>query len=159
VKLLRVTFSQCSAHLSPGEDLQHVFPDVDGSRALQLLHEVARQVTGNSWLDDWHGLVKVHLRHLDPDTARRIREEYERALLAEQQRLAGLAAVLGDPRQPQQQPEERAQPEPEEVEVLPWPPDPQEEAERLRQEVEDLLSRRRRGEVQATRKEVEPCEP
>jgi hypothetical protein len=150
VRLLRVTFSEYSAHLSPGEDLQHVFPDVDRSRALQLLREVAKQVTGNSWLDDWHGLVKVHLRHLDADTARRLREEYEQALRAEQARLAGLAVVLGDPRQPRQEPEEQAQPtdqapEAEPVEVLPWPPDPEAEAERLRREVEDLLSRRRAG--------------
>jgi hypothetical protein len=151
VRLLRVTFSQYSAHLSPGEDLQRVFPDVDRGRALELLHKVAQQVTDNtSYLDTWYGRVNVGIHRLDPDTARRLREEYERALRAEQARLSGLAAVLGDPRQPRKEPEEQSQPtdqapEAEPVELLPWPLDPEEEARRLRQEVEDLLSRRRAG--------------
>jgi hypothetical protein len=145
VRLLRVSFSPYSVRLSPGEDLQHVFPDVDRSRAAVLLREVVYAVTGYfPSMDHRTDTVSVDLGHVTGDTARRIREEYERALREEQQRLSGLAAVLGDPRQPQQEPEEREL-EPEPVEVLPWPPDPQEEAERLRQEVEALLRRRSGG--------------
>jgi hypothetical protein len=134
-KLIQVQFAGYSAYLRPcQEGVRVVAPDA-ADMADTLLEQAIHQTTRKRPMYSQDGAWSVSVGKLTPEVCRQIVRTFQKLLLQEQNRLAELAAALGDP---------RPDPEPahaeEEAEVEPrMPPDPEEELRRFREEVDRML--------------------
>jgi hypothetical protein len=142
-RLIEVRFAGYTAYLRPcQEGVRAVAPDA-ADMADTLLEQAIHQATRKRPMYSQDGAWSVSVGKLTPEVCRQIVRTFQKLLLQEQNRLAELAAALGDPR-PAPEPAHVEEEEAAEAEIR-MPPDPEEELRRFREEVDRMLRRGRPG--------------